>query len=264
MPFRARAPFLPWMIFMTSISLQMCINALSGQGSISTFGAVEKSIVAVYIGYQCPLGLGLHFYDLKQYSAGILANEYQCPFGLGLHFYPKTKWKRMSFFATQYQCPFGLGLHFYFHSTLKLTASGVSINALSGWGSISTVPLQKPRFYAVSGAYFCRHLSEYSDNDHFSCMLTIWTYLIVTSTTLAFFSITLILQFVIRYFSISPITNSLIPNSKIFSVMNTIRLLTCQSVVLLYSRIYSIFNVHIFYYTRSASFIKFVSKLFYL
>ena len=57
------------------------------------------------------------------------------------------------------------------------------INALSGWGSISTVPLQKPRFYAVSGACFCRYLSEYSDNGHFSCMLTIWTYLIATNTT---------------------------------------------------------------------------------
>jgi len=49
--------------------------------------------------------------------------------------------------------------------------------------SISTVPLQKPRFYAVSGACFCRYLSEYSDNDHFPCMLTIWIYLIATSTT---------------------------------------------------------------------------------
>ena len=55
--------------------------------------------------------------------------------------------------------------------------NSIRINALSGWGSISTVPLRKPRFYAVSGACFCRYLSEYSDNDHFSCMLTIWTYL---------------------------------------------------------------------------------------
>ena len=83
------------------------------------------------------------------------------------------------------------------------------INALSGLFSISTVPLQKPRFYAVSGACFCRYLSEYSDNNHFSCMLTIWTYLIVTSTTWIIFSITLIQQFVIRYFYISPISNSL-------------------------------------------------------
>ena len=48
---------------------------------------------------------------------------------------------------------------------------------LSGLYLISTVPLQKPRFYAVSRACFCRYLSEYSDSSSFSCMLTIWTYL---------------------------------------------------------------------------------------
>ena len=52
-----------------------------------------------------------------------------------------------------------------------------SFNALSGLYLISTVPLQKPRFYAVFRACFCRHLSEYSDNSYFSCMLTFWTYL---------------------------------------------------------------------------------------
>ena len=53
----------------------------------------------------------------------------------------------------------------------------MGVNALSGLYLISTVPLQKPRFYAVSRACFCRYLSEYSDNSHFSCMLTFWTYL---------------------------------------------------------------------------------------
>ena len=51
------------------------------------------------------------------------------------------------------------------------------VNALSGLYLISTVPLQKPRFYAVYRACFCRYLSEYSDNSCFSCMLTFWTYL---------------------------------------------------------------------------------------
>ena len=51
------------------------------------------------------------------------------------------------------------------------------VNALTGLCLISTVPLQKPRFYAVSRACFCRYLSEYSDSNCFSCMLTIWTYL---------------------------------------------------------------------------------------
>ena len=53
------------------------------------------------------------------------------------------------------------------------------VNALSGLYLISTVPLQKPRFYAVSRACFCRYLSEYSDNSRFSCMLTFWTYLMM-------------------------------------------------------------------------------------
>ena len=51
------------------------------------------------------------------------------------------------------------------------------VNALSGLYLISTVPLQKPRFYAVSRACFCSHLSEYSGNSRFPCMLTFWTYL---------------------------------------------------------------------------------------
>ena len=53
----------------------------------------------------------------------------------------------------------------------------IRVNALSGLYIISTVPLQKPRFYAVSRTCFCRYLSEYSDNSRFSCMLTFWTYL---------------------------------------------------------------------------------------
>ena len=47
---------------------------------------------------------------------------------------------------------------------------------LSGLYLISTVPLQKPRFYAVSRACFGRYLSEYSDNSRFSYMLTFWTF----------------------------------------------------------------------------------------
>ena len=53
----------------------------------------------------------------------------------------------------------------------------MSVNALSGLYLISTVPLQKSRFYAVFRVCFCRYLSEYSDNSSFSCMLTFWTYL---------------------------------------------------------------------------------------
>ena len=102
------------------------------------------------------------------------------------------------------QCPLGLIPHFHtvaisrLYSTLSRvsmpsqaytsflpgqvrvdpeTGEKVCVNALSGLYIISTVPLQKPRFYAVSRACFCRYLSEYSDNSRFSCMLTFWTYL---------------------------------------------------------------------------------------
>ena len=67
------------------------------------------------------------------------------------------------------------GLQLQIYSTRGLTPMWP--NALSGLYLISTVPLQKPRFYAVSRACFYRYLSEYSDNSRFSCMLTFWTYL---------------------------------------------------------------------------------------
>ena len=76
------------------------------------------------------------------------------------------------------QCPLGLIPHFYRgYRVLKPSGQSPRVNALSGLYLISTVSLQKPRFYAVSRACFCRYLSEYSDNSCFSCMLTFWTYL---------------------------------------------------------------------------------------
>ena len=75
----------------------------------------------------------------------------------------------------QFQCPLGLEL---LHAHLsRLLFVHESFNALSGLYLISTLPLQKPRFYAVSRVCFCRYLSEYSDSSRFSCMLTFWTYL---------------------------------------------------------------------------------------
>ena len=74
-----------------------------------------------------------------------------------------------------FQCPHGLELLRL--EPIQRAYSKASVNALSGLYLISTVPLQKPRFYAVSRACFCRYLSEYSDSSCFSCMLTFWTYL---------------------------------------------------------------------------------------
>ena len=75
------------------------------------------------------------------------------------------------------QCPLGLLLHFYkVMRGLHLILNAISVNALSSWYFISTVPLQKPRFYAFSRACFCRYLSECSGNSLFLCMFIIWTY----------------------------------------------------------------------------------------
>ena len=94
---------------------------------------------------------------------------------MGLSCYANTqKYTKQS---EEFQCPLGLIPHFYFADFVFPEISTQCVNALSGLYLISTVPLQKPRFYAVFRACFCRHLSEYSDNSYFSCMLTFWTYL---------------------------------------------------------------------------------------
>ena len=100
----------------------------------------------------------------------------QCPLGLIPHFYLKSGYTRTELFG-KCQCPLGLIPHFYVVDYVWVREDKDRVNALSGLYLISTVPLQKPRFYAVSRACFCRYLSEYSDNSRFSCMLTFWTYL---------------------------------------------------------------------------------------
>ena len=148
MPFRARAPFL--LIIKVYIktqshsinalsgqgsistnktmnaakSVKACINALSGQGSISTWFKPIKS-TAKYM-YQCPFGLGLHFYVLTSEKL-VCTVSYQCPFGLGLHFYfPQDLSIEVA--VLKYQCPFGLGLHFYLeHRNQMLQQNPVSM-----------------------------------------------------------------------------------------------------------------------------------------
>ena len=101
----------------------------------------------------------------------------QCPLGLIPHFYDELLTSNKAAFE-ECQCPLGLIPHFYLlELNLNLYGNIRGVNALSGLYLISTVPLQKPRFYAVSRACFCRYLSEYSDSSRFSCMLTFWTYL---------------------------------------------------------------------------------------
>ena len=87
--------------------------------------------------FECPLGLGLHFYCLKQslqldwkirinalsgwgsistwriiFRGTRKGFRYQCPFWLKLHFYTCSNFSK-KFSENLYQCPFGLKLHFY-------------------------------------------------------------------------------------------------------------------------------------------------------
>ena len=100
----------------------------------------------------------------------------QCPLGLIPHFYQDDAVRRSS--SAYVSMPSRAYTSFLRNHTIQNRVTrNDCVNALSGLYLISTVPLQKPRFYAVSRACFCRYLSEYSDNSCFSCMLTFWTYL---------------------------------------------------------------------------------------
>ena len=102
---------------------------------------------------QCPLGLMPHCYENSIYSLIAVAREgCQCPLGLMPHCYRLLIREYYQKGRKGVKCPLGLMPHCY------------------------STP-SKPRFYVVSRACFCRYLSEYSDNNSFSCMLTIWTYL---------------------------------------------------------------------------------------
>ena len=171
-------------------------NALTGLSCYALAGGIALSSTA----FQCPLGLIPHFY-LTDYYAGEMINIVSMPSRAYTSF---LRWKGLlsedyavavsmpsraytSFLLAmgpvEYsldftcQCPLGLIPHFYMVLILKDIVRTMGVNALSGLYLISTVPLQKPRFYAVFRTCFCRYLSEYSDNSRFSCMLTFWTYL---------------------------------------------------------------------------------------
>ena len=151
---------------------------------------------------QCPLGLIPHFYSSIARTPILTSLLCQCPLGLIPHFYVGADALRVeaetvsmpsrayTSFLPDDLCPdrwpvltVSMPSRAYtsflpFIRLFPKTAPISSVNALSGLYLISTVPLQKPRFYAVSIACFCRYLSEYSDNSRFSCMLTFWTYLL--------------------------------------------------------------------------------------
>ena len=101
----------------------------------------------------------------------------QCPLGLIPHFYVYSLRSQSLKVSKCVSMPSRAYTSFLHQTTNHRKRRNLSVNALSGLYLISTVPLQKPRFYAVFRVCFCRYLSEYSDNSCFSCMLTFWTYL---------------------------------------------------------------------------------------
>ena len=145
--------------------------------------------------FQCPLGLELLRLTNKFYWE---RSMFQCPLGLIPHFYTQQGSAQRknnvsmpsraytSFLQVicddandsckrEFQCPLGLIPHFYCWIPVWLHRKRTAVSMPSR--AYTSVPLQKPRFYAVSRACFCRYLSEYSDSSCFSCMLTFWTYL---------------------------------------------------------------------------------------
>ena len=125
---------------------------------------------------QCPLGLIPHFYEDMNNVKSYAMIPCQCPLGLIPHFYDDISVDKM--IEILVSMPSRAYTSFLLKNLVAYFTTGeAGVNALSGLYLISTVPLQKPRFYAVSRACFCSHLSEYSGNSRFPCMLTFWTYL---------------------------------------------------------------------------------------
>ena len=165
----------------TFTSLDLCwvnsfrVNALSGLYLISTVSSGLR-IRHAEVWCQCPLGLIPHFYGGDD-PIRLQLLQVSMPSRAYTSFLRETYLSLLQY-VLKCQCPLGLIPHFYWSGNWWENRNrGISVNALSGLYLISTVPLQKPRFYAVSRACFCRYLSEYSDNSCFSCMLTFWTYL---------------------------------------------------------------------------------------
>ena len=134
---------------------------------------VTLHLYHVYVSwaFQCPHGLELL---LGLQLAASQQAQFQCPHGLEL--LRIGRWYCIIFYSVS--MPSRAYTSFLHHECETISSDGSGcVNALSGLYLISTVPLQKPRFYAVSRACFCRYLSEYSDSSCFSCMLTFWTYL---------------------------------------------------------------------------------------
>ena len=138
---------------------------------VTSWAALEKSLKACFnalMGLSC---YGKNVQYFKFFMILFMHPCYRCILAyLPIFFNQLSKFLRCESPSTF------LGTCLSHHSFIIFLVTNTN-TLLSGLYLISTVPLQKPRFYAVSRACFCRYLSEYSDNSRFSCMLTFWTYL---------------------------------------------------------------------------------------
>ena len=150
MPSRAYTSFLPFAIWFRMWLPCRSVNALSGLYLISTIEKFLKETIEAF-GVSMPSRAYTSFLRLNALKQTTYHDAVSMP----------------SRAYTSFLHEIDTSYHYQWYC----------VNALSGLYLISTVPLQKPRFYAVSRVCFCRYLSEYSDNSRFSCMLTFWTYL---------------------------------------------------------------------------------------
>ena len=174
MPSRAYTSFLRQLIQSLKRSIER-FNALSGLYLISTMILLCQKVIQ-RISFNALSGLYLISTRICRGFYRFTYVSFQCPLGLIPHFYRGClqQWTSMNIAVSM---PSRAYTSFLLGQKRKPGKESYGFNALSGLYLISTVPLQKPRFYAVSRACFCRYLSEYSDNNRFSCMLTFWTYL---------------------------------------------------------------------------------------
>ena len=96
---------------------------------------------------------------------------FQCPHGLEL----LHDWLTIGLGNKLFQCPLGLEL-------LLLEGSADSGNnwvsmPSRAYTSFLRYPFKNLGFMRFPEPVFCSHLSEYSGNSRFPCMLTFWTYL---------------------------------------------------------------------------------------
>ena len=135
MPFRASAPFLRFvkMIFLLQLLMYQCPFGL-----VLHFYKVKCALLRMTFRYQCPFGLVLHFYRKGLIMLNITVERVSMPSRAGTPFLRLDKgYYRQDEVAVS--MPSRAGTPFLQNAwVVEMIEDGRSINALSGWYSIST------------------------------------------------------------------------------------------------------------------------------